>query len=100
MATMIEQAAALDRQQRQVESVLASKVQRSTTLDLVAAEGLIGRGWSQLDVDEQRIVVGAFINTITVGASTNRGSRIYEKARVAAPDRIDWIAETGSHVAV
>lgn len=92
MATMIEQAAALDRVQRQVESVLASKVQRSTTLDLVAAEGLVGRGWSQLDVDEQRLVVGAFINTITVAPATTRGSKTYERARVAAPDRIDWKA--------
>jgi len=95
-ATAIEDAAALDRLQRQVEAVLASKVQRAQRdagFDLVAAEGLIGRPWSELDADEQRIVVGAFVDHVTVGPSTlPRGSKTYERARVAAPGRIVWKA--------
>lgn len=91
-ATAIEDAAALDRLQRQVEAVLSSKVTRSSSLDLVAAEGLIGRPWSELDTDEKRIVIGAFVDHVTVGPATMRGSKSYERARVTSPGRIGWKA--------
>lgn len=91
-AQAIEDAAALDRLQCKVEATLAAKVQRTAALDLVAVEHLIGRAWDELNADEQRQLVAATINHITVGPATVRGSKTYEPERVTAPGRIDWKA--------
>lgn len=85
-----EDAAALDRRQRAVEARLAAKVRTTSPLDFVVAEGFIGRPWKSLEVDEQRVVLNALVEYVTVAPATVRGSRIFEPARITAPGRIAW----------
>lgn len=86
----LELVAALDRRQRAVETRLAGKVRTSAPLDFVVAEGYIGRPWTELGIEEQRLVLAALIDHVTVDAATTRGSRTFEPARVTTPGRIAW----------
>lgn len=88
--TKNEEAAALDRRQREVETRLAAKVRASAPLDFVIAEGFIGRPWADLEPDEQRIVLDALVNHVTVGPATTIGSNAFEAARVTKPGDIAW----------
>jgi site-specific DNA recombinase len=89
-ATRLEDAAALDRRQRDVEARLAAKTRQSAPLDFVAAEGFIGRRWDDLEVSEQRLVLNALVEHVTVAPATTRGSTKFEPARVTAGSRIAW----------
>ena len=85
-----EDAAGVDRRQRQVETALAAKVRDKAPLDFVAAEGFVGRRWSDLAIEDQRVVLGALVDHVTIGRSTKPGSHHFETERVAAPGRIAW----------
>lgn len=85
-----EDAAALDRRQREVEARLAAKVRKTAPLDFVAAEGFIGRPWADLQVAEQRVILDALVDRVTIGPSATRGSHTFDTDRVTAPGRIAW----------
>lgn len=92
LAAALEEYAALDRLQRTVEARLAAKVRESAPLDFVAAEGYVGRRWDDLELDEQRIILGALVDHVTVAPASVRGSTAFEYARVTEPGRIVWKA--------
>lgn len=86
----LEDAAALDRRQHDIERSLASKVRDASPLDFVVGEGYVGRNWDDLDVSEQRILLDALIERIKVTPATTRGSTRFEISRVTAPGNIAW----------
>lgn len=86
----LEQVAALDRRQREIEARLAAKVRETAPLDFVIAEGYIGRPFADLAVEEQRIVLGVLIDHVTVAPASTRGSTKFEPERVTTGARIVW----------
>lgn len=83
-------AAALDRHQKRVEAALAAKVREHSPLDFVATEAFVGRAWDELTVDDQRHVLDALIDHVTVAPASVRGSKTFEVERVTSPGRIVW----------
>ena len=61
----------------------------TTALDFVIAEGLIGRRFIDMEPHEQRTVLDALIDTVTVAPAVNRGANGFKAARVAGK-RIAW----------
>lgn len=88
----LEDVAALDRRQVELERALATKVHQSAPLDFVMTDGVAGRPWRDLETEEKRRIVTALVDHVEVGPTTRRGSTRFEPARVAAPGRIAWIA--------
>lgn len=86
----LEQVAALDRRQRDVEARLAAKTRQSAPLDFVLAEGFLGRRWVDLTVAEQRTILGALIDHVAVAPASTKGSTRFEAARVLDGERIAW----------
>lgn len=85
-----EDSAALDRRQKIVEQAIAAKTRESAPLDFVLAEGFLGRRWVDLEVAEQRVILSALIERVTVAPATVKGSTRFEAARVLDGDRIAW----------
>lgn len=88
--TALEDAAALDRHQRAIETELAAKVHAVAPLDFVIAEGFVGRRWEDLKAHEQRVVLDALVDHVTVAPASTRGSTKFEPERVRDGDRIVW----------
>lgn len=84
--TRTADAAALDRYQAEVEARLAAKVRDLASLDLVA--GYAGRRWADLDVEEQRKLVGALVEAVVVAPASVRGSNRFEPGRASIAWRI------------
>lgn len=82
--------AGLDRRQAMIEAALAGKVRDVAPLDFVAAEGFVGRAWSDLDVDDRRHVLDALIDHVTVAPATTLGSKTFEPGRITKPGLIVW----------
>lgn len=90
--------ATLNRRHREIEKRLAAKAQQSdSALDFIVEDGLVGRTWGELSVDEQRRILTALVESVTIGSATRRGSTAFESDRFAGllPDgtpRIAWRA--------
>jgi site-specific DNA recombinase len=82
----------LDARKRDVNARIAAKTRETSELAFVIAENYIGRPWKSLSVDEQRDVLKAYIEHVTIGPATVRGSTRFETARVDATGRIIWKA--------
>jgi site-specific DNA recombinase len=90
LAARLAEYAAIDRRERDVESRLAAKVHETSPLALVLDEGLVGRRWDTMEVHEQRSVLDALMNHVTVAPASSRGSTAFEPERVTSGKRIDW----------
>ena len=91
-AQRVEDLAALERRQADVEARLAAKNRATAPLDFVRTEGYAGRRWADLDDAERAVLLGALVERIDVAPATVRGSTRFEPGRITAPGRIVWRA--------
>lgn len=89
-AAFTELMAKLERDEAAVNARIAAKVAQEQPLDLAAAQG--GRPWAALELEEKRDRLRALISAVTVAPASRPGSTVFEGARVAEGDRIDWKA--------
>lgn len=82
----------LDARKAAANARIAARTRETTSLSFVIAEGYVGRTWRALDVDEQRTILEALIEHVTIGPATTIGSTKFETARVDAEGRIVWKA--------
>ena len=82
--------AAIKRHRDEVEARLAAKVREAAPLNLVDVEGFVGRPWASLEQHEQRRILDALVDHVTVAPASVIGSTAFEGARVTGGDRIVW----------
>lgn len=83
--------AALTARQKLAERALAAKARDQLRMDFIATEEYVGRPWADLDPSDQRVVLDALVDHVTVAPTSNRGTTKFETARVGG-DRIVWKA--------
>lgn len=74
--------AELNAAQKAAERALAMKARDPGRLDFIATEEFVGRAWEELDPSDQRVVLDALLDHVTVTPSLRRGTTKFEPERV------------------
>ena len=81
---MLERAA-LKARQKVPERLLAEKARDQLRMDFIATEKYVGRPWEELDPSDQRVVLDALIDHVSVASTLRRGTTKFEPERWEGP---------------
>ncbi len=74
--------AELKARQKAAERSLAAKARDQLRLDFIATEDYVGRSWAELNPSDQRVVLDALLDHVTVTPTLRRGTTKFEAERV------------------